>query len=758
MTPESWTRVKELVADALERPPSERDSFLDTACDDPAVRSRVLELLAAEQDSSAFLEDPPPIPVSRIAVPTRFASDDRIGGASSGAEQGVGGFVVTRRRLASGASGDVYEAVQDHPSRRVALKVLRHALLSPTAAARFEREAELLAQLHHPGIAQVFAAGVDEPTEIAFIAMELVDQARTLTAFAEEHKLSSEQRVELLIRVCEAAQHAHERSIVHRDLKPANILVDEAGNPRIVDFGVARIIKPEGATQTIQTRRGDVVGTLAYMSPEQCDTSPDADIDARADVYALGVLLFELLTSRRPIDVDALPIDEALRAIRLEPPPTAHSINPAVPAPVAAIAAKALRKNPADRYPSAAALASDLRRALDDKPVTARSPSILYSASLFVKRNTAAVVAASLVFVALLAAAITSSLALTDARRATTAAEQAAAAETEQRTIAENALLEEARQRRAAESTTEYLKIILEPPRPFRLNADVTLKSQLDRLADRFDKAKDLDPIVGAVVAHQIAHTYMEMLEFDRATPYFERSIELYEQAAPVSLGHALSIVHYAAMLQNQKDHERSELLYRKALEIREQISEDGKPHRTAILHNLAGNMWLRGDHAAAEGFHRVILQLRIQEYGEAHLMIAASHHEIARCQLEQEHYDAAIASLQTGLEVLDHLDTALSHPMLAALISKQGIAAREKGDHDAALAYFTRSWTLARDHRSPGSPDWMFLLENYLDALLAAGQADTEAAQLGAAIDSLSQHAQPSDPRLVKLKARAED
>ena len=747
MTQDPWIRVKELVADALERPLSERDSFLDTECpDDPAIRSRVLELLAAESGSGSFLAAPPPIHISGVVVPATLGADDRIGGFS----------II--KRLASGASGDVYEATQSHPHRRVALKILRHSLLSPNTSARFEREAELLAQLHHPGIAQVFAAGIDSPTGAAYIAMELVDDARTLTAHAEEQQLDHARCAECIIRVCEAAHHAHERSIVHRDLKPANVLVDGSGKPKIVDFGVARVIKGEDETQTVQTRQGDVIGTLAYMSPEQCDTQCDSDIDARADVYAIGVLLFELLTARRPIDVDALPIDQALRAIRLDPAPSAKSIEPTIPAPLDAIISKALRKNPADRYPSAAAFASDLRRFLDDKPVAARAPSVLYTASLFVKRNTAAVTAGAVVVLILLAATITSTTALKDARRATDAAETSALAESEQRTIAESALAEEERQRLAAESVSAYLKMILEPPRPFRLTADLTLKSQLDRMAAKFDAADSEDPLVAASIAHQIAHTYMEMLEFDSAEPYYDRAVALYEQAAPVSLDHALALVHFAAMIQNQKDHERSEVLYRRALDIRDQIPGEGDPKRSAILHNLAGNMQLRGDYGAAEGVFRAILQIRKQEYGDKHIMIVATHHEIARCQLEQDQFAQAIATLDTALQLGDELELAPSHPMRAALISKQGVAAREMGDAAAAVGYFAESWSLARDHRSPGSPDWMFLLENYLDALAESGDPAAAEAEIAGAIESLAEKVGANDPRLVKLKIRADN
>ena len=221
--------------------------------------------------------------------------------------------------IGSGAMGVVYVAQQDRPNRTVALKVLRRRSSHPDMLRRFEIEAEMLGQLHHPAVAQIYAFHPGSRTVPASIAMELVSGPR-ITEYADGHGLGPRERAALFARVCDGVQHAHQRGIIHRDLKPANILVDETGQPKILDFGVARAAGANLHLTTVQTEQGQLVGTLAYMSPEQL-RGVSADIDARTDVYALGVLLYRLLTGRLPFDVSAAPFAESLRRIIEEQPP-----------------------------------------------------------------------------------------------------------------------------------------------------------------------------------------------------------------------------------------------------------------------------------------------------------------------------------------------------------------------------------------------------------------------------------------------------
>jgi WD40 repeat protein len=284
--------------------------------------------------------------------------------------------------------GAVYEAEQDRPHRLVALKVIRPGLLSPAFLKRFAQEVEILGRLRHPGIAQIYEAGVAEDGR-PFFAMEFI-RGLALDEYATRHGLNLASRVGLLARVCDAVQHAHDQGVIHRDLKPANILVEESGGPKVLDFGVARATGADLLSGDGLTRTGQMLGTPSYMSPEQVTANP-ATIDHRADVYSLGVVLFELLTHRLPYPLENRPLAEAARLILEHDAPRLGLINPELRGDLETIAAKALEKDPARRYQSAAGLAADLRHWLAHEPILARPPSALYHLRQFARRHKALV-------------------------------------------------------------------------------------------------------------------------------------------------------------------------------------------------------------------------------------------------------------------------------------------------------------------------------------------------------------------------------
>jgi predicted Ser/Thr protein kinase len=324
------------------------------------------------------------------------------------------------RLLGEGGMGAVYEAEQDNPRRPVALKVIRPDLVSAELLKRFEQEAQLLGRLHHPGIAQIYDAGVAEDGR-PFFAMELI-RGVPLDEYAGRHQLDTAARLALIAQVCEAVQHAHDQGIIHRDLKPSNILVEESGLPRVLDFGVARATGADMQTTTAHTATGQLLGTLSYMSPEQV-LGDAAGIDMRSDVYTLGVILFELLTGRLPYHIQDLPVLEMARVICDEEAIRLGSIHAAYRGDVESIACKALEKDRKRRYASAAALASDIRRHLHNEPILARPPSALYNLRKFVRRHKGLVAGLVGTFAALLVGSVVS---LLFAWRAQTNAEVAA--------------------------------------------------------------------------------------------------------------------------------------------------------------------------------------------------------------------------------------------------------------------------------------------------------------------------------------------
>lgn len=401
MTPERWQRVREVFEQALETPAESRAALLDEVCGgDAEMRAEVESLLQHhEQLDDRFLA---PRAVKLCLTPERPDPwvESLIG-------RKIGRYAVTRL-IGHGGMGCVFEARQEQPARTVALKLLQPGFSSRSALARFRLEPEVLGRLQHPNVAQVFEAGVHEGEHgaVPYFAMEFIPNAQSLIEYAGAHELTTRQRLELFAKVCDAVHHGHQKGIIHRDIKPANILVGAGGEPKVIDFGVARASDADVAMTTQCTHVGDLVGTVHYMSPEQCDGDP-ATIDTRSDIYSLGVVLYELLTGAAPYDTSGTTVYGAIRVIKQEPPQPPSAVDRQLRGDVEAILLKALEKDPGRRYASVAALAQDIQRNLKGEPVEARRPGRVRRALLWAMRypRTAAV-ASAVVFFGLIGLAI----------------------------------------------------------------------------------------------------------------------------------------------------------------------------------------------------------------------------------------------------------------------------------------------------------------------------------------------------------------
>lgn len=312
------------------------------------------------------------------------------------------------RLLGVGGMGAVYEAEQQQPKRTVALKVIKPGLVSRRLLRRFAHEAEILGRLQHPGIAQIYEYGTTPTPQGGqpFFAMEWVGgpgnaKAPTLTEYAHQKKLSVRQRLELMIGVADAVHYAHQKSVIHRDLKPANILVDESGQPKVLDFGVARITNTDLQASTMHTNAGQIIGTLAYMSPEQAAGDP-LQMDTRSDIYALGVICYELLCGQLPYSLDQRLIHEVVRMIREDEPRPLSSVSRIFRGDIETIIAKALAKEKPQRYQSAAEFSADIGRYLDNEPIVARKSGAWYHLRKLAKRNRALVAGTLIALLALL--------------------------------------------------------------------------------------------------------------------------------------------------------------------------------------------------------------------------------------------------------------------------------------------------------------------------------------------------------------------
>lgn len=366
-------RVMELFHRVVELPRNRRDACLRAAAEDDAdVVAEVRGLLAWDTACGAN-SDGETSPATQLLPPGQ-----RVGRYSIQSFLGAGGSAV------------VYRALQDQPSRPVALKIMAtSAGVTDEMARRFAREARVLAQLRHPGIAQIYDYGVAAINghEHQYCAMELVE-GNALTVAAVELQLTTTERIELLIQVCEAVAYAHQRGIVHRDLKPANLLVEISnGEPmvRVLDFGIARFVDARHDVDGDLTEVHQVIGTLPYMSPEQLDLG--RPVDTRCDIYGAGVVGYELLTGVLPIATDGMSTAAAVARIRESAPLPLTRVRQDLDADLDHVFAKALAKDPDERYPSMAAFAADLRAVQECRSVTARRPTRVYLLRKFVRRN-----------------------------------------------------------------------------------------------------------------------------------------------------------------------------------------------------------------------------------------------------------------------------------------------------------------------------------------------------------------------------------
>ena len=290
--------------------------------------------------------------------------------------------------LGEGGMSVVYTAMQSHPKRKVALKILRGGMYSPTAAKRFRQEVEILGKLDHPWIAKIYDAGShDDGNGVTpFYVMEYLEDARELTEFLAEESLPRKEVLKLFAMITSAVEHGHHRDIVHRDLKPGNILIDKNGEPKIIDFGVARSLDRGKVGEEAMTEAGRLVGTVQFMSPEQVDQNV-LDIDVRCDVYSLGAVLYQMLTGRLPRTLEGLPIYEAVRQICEEPPVTPTMYDPTIDQDLEAILLKALATHREDRYQTAGAFGRDMLRYLGNKPIKARRVTTVDRVRLFCLRH-----------------------------------------------------------------------------------------------------------------------------------------------------------------------------------------------------------------------------------------------------------------------------------------------------------------------------------------------------------------------------------
>jgi serine/threonine protein kinase/Tfp pilus assembly protein PilF len=705
-----WRQIERVFHSALTRSSGERETYLTEACrEDAHLRTQVDRLLRAHDTADSFMEAPP----EAVASEARRTQSAMLGAR-------FGDYRVLRV-IAAGGMGTVYEARHEPTGRFVALKILRALCSSPDMRRRFEREARLLGQLRHPAIARVFEAGVSEVDDqpVPFIAMELLGGARTLVEYAASAGLSLRQRLELFLQVCDAVQYAHSQGVIHRDLKPGNVLVIDAaessqglGVPaasdsdgalhayvKVIDFGVARALDADGAAASLQTYTGQLVGTVPYMSPEQCGGDRE-EVGAQSDVYSLGVLLFELLTGLPPYEVRGKSILEAVRVIQWQPPMRPSLADPSLRGDLETILLKALEKEKSARYPSVAQLASDIQRFLDHRRIVAQRPGIVRQLRVLGRRHRALFTAAIVVGLGLLASAVISIAFAVRAGRVAAS---------------------EAAMRAEAQRVTSFLQEMLLSVDPAGATASATFREMLDNASARLERDFTGYPLVAGAIHADIGESYRSIGAFDVAERHQRESLALLQRFGGPAEHQALVRARLATILCEKAQYPEADAMIREAIAIQRGLGPAGHADLAASLTTLARSLKEQGHLDDARRIYEEALTLTRDAYGPAHMQVARVLGNLGGLVTKQGHFDEAQRMLEEALAIStkalgpDHIDVATSLNNLAGLMV-------EKSSLNEAVRLSREALAIMKKRRREAHPATARALATLSAALLRTG------------------------------------
>jgi serine/threonine protein kinase/tetratricopeptide (TPR) repeat protein len=686
-------RVRSIFLAAIEQhAPDGWPDFLDEACaHEPALRGRVERLLRAQVQLGTFHEQ---------LKPRRLAILDEPPAEGPGA---VVGPYKLLEQIGEGGMGLVFMAEQTEPvRRRVALKVLKPGLDTAQVVARFEAERQALALMDHPNIAKIHDGGATASGRPYFV-MELV-RGLPVTDYCDQARLSIPERLALFVQVGRAVQHAHQKGVIHRDLKPSNVLVtvvDGQPVPKVIDFGVAKATGGALTDRTLLTGFHQLVGTPLYMSPEQAELS-GVDVDTRSDVYALGVLLYELLTGTTPFDAAALRqagLDEVRRIIREDEPERPsrrvstlaaersstvaerrgvdpRRLGPLMRGELDWVVMKALEKDRNRRYESASAVAADVQRYLNDEPVLACPPSAGYRMRKFVRRNKGPV-AASLALAALLVLGIVGT---TTGLVWALQAERAATLEKERATAAEAQAKQEAAIARAVTGFLQNDLLAQAAPDKNARDKKVTVEELLGRAAARIPGKFAQQPRVEAEIRQTIGEAYKALGDLPAAQPHLECAWDLGRRVLGEEHPRTLDYMNdLAALYYRQGQLAKAEPLFVRALELHRRVL--GEEHRLTliVMNNLATVYLDQGQFAKAEPLFVKTLEVMRRVLGEEERRTLMAMSNLASLYQRQGQYSKAEPLLVKALEVRrrvfgeEHPDTLDSLSGLATRYLAQG-------------------------------------------------------------------------------------
>ncbi len=654
-------KVEEIYHSALRLEPDQRKLFIERSCGaDEELRREVQSLLEHAEKADTFLEG------SAMQVAAEAIAAETVEPRCESTVPAAIGHYRLVRLLGEGGMGAVYEAEQDQPRRIVALKVIKAGFATAENLRRFQHESQALGRLHHAGIAQIYEASTADTGfgPQPYFAMELI-RGRALDEYADAAHLQTRERLELMARVCDAVEHAHQRGVIHRDLKPGNILVDESGQPKIVDFGVARVAEPD-MRHTRQTGLGQIIGTLAYMSPEQVLGDALA-LDGRSDVYALGVILYELLAGRLPYSIQGKSLHEALELIREQEPEPLSTVQRDYRGDVEVIVAKALEKDKARRYASAGDLAADIRRHLNDQPIAARPASATYKLQKFAIRNKALVAGTAAVLLIFVTGVAVSTWEAVRARKAERAAAQDAAATSAINDFLSNDLLAQA-------SASAQAGLQVKPDR------DLTVRTALDRAAAKITGRFHQQPEIEAGIRDTIGRTYLDLGLYPDARAQLERAVEISRKTFGTESSKTLSTTsHLGRLAYLQGKYVEAEKLFVSTLATQRRVLGAEHPDTLFTMTGLASVYAAEGKSAQAEALYDQALQIRLRVLGPEHPDTLASMNGLANAYTSVGNYPKAEALDSRTLEIRrrvlgpEHPDTLMSMNNLAGDYAAEG-------------------------------------------------------------------------------------
>lgn len=695
-------------------------TLADEVGDDSELAQAVRALLEADGQAGGFLSAPALGPQFQLSSSEGLAdADDAAIGRRIGAYR-------LERRIASGGMGTVYLGIRDDDQfhKQVAVKLIKRGMDSEDILHRFRHERQLLANLEHPNIARLIDGGATGDGR-PYLVMEYVD-GRPIDRYCDENRLSINDRLRLFRIVCAAVQYAHQNLIVHRDLKPNNIVVAKDGIPKLLDFGVAKVLHEDDAARTqYLTATAERFITPGYASPEQVR---GGRVGTPSDIYALGVLLYELLTGHEPYRLERHRAAELERVVCEQEPtrPSTIVAQTEQPSPPAAsrtitvspdsVSAKrgidlrrlsrklagdldnivltALRKEPQRRYSSVEQMSDDIRRHLEGLPVTARPDTIRYRAAKFVRRNAVSVGAGIVVFVALLASSITSTVLYL---RADAARQSAQVAQTEAVT-----------QRETAESISRFLQDMLGSidPRTARGRDSALLRELLDDAAQRLDVELAGRPTVAAALHDTIGATYQSIARYEEAERHLRKGLELRQAGlGDDHLDTSASLRSLADFLRERNRYDEAEPLYRESLAIRKRELGDRHEDVATVLNGLGNLLELADRPAEAEACLREALDIRMQVLGPDHLFVGEAQGDLGLLLLFQDKPDDGDPLLHNALHIHRHHreDDPLA---LAAALSNVGSLHKWRHKYDEAAPLFRESLEIKRSLLEPGHPD----------------------------------------------------